>query len=236
MGSIVKLLTLLIPHFFDTEKSFPIQFTDGLAIGASFANLSLTGVDGSGSSSSSNLSFWTLLQSRGGLATLSILCHEIPHELGDFAILVKQGFSKQQAILAQFGTALAAMVGTGVGLGLQDYAGGDQLILITAGGFVYLAAVTIIPDILDDHGGRRTVQFRLGQLLCFAIGIGFMYGVSMLEEMDPHGHHHHHGHLDHVDLVVAAATHHHGHDHHDMDHHHDHHQHHDHHDHSHGEL
>lgn len=102
------------------------NFTDGLAIGASFAFESVE-----------DLSVATLLASRGGLATLSILCHEIPHELGDFAILVKNGFSKNQAIMAQFGTAMTAMLGTIVGLFLHDLAG-ESLLFITAGGFVYL--------------------------------------------------------------------------------------------------
>lgn len=194
------------------------------------------------------------MQSRGGLATLSILCHEVPHELGDFAVLVRQGFSKRQAIAAQFGTAVAAMVGTAVGLGLQDYAGGDRLVLVTAGGFVYLAAVTILPDVLESHGGhhdnggggaRPTWRFRLGQLLCFFIGIAFMHAVSLLEGMDADGHHHHghHEHHGHHDVVTAHHDEHHGlhdvvTDHHDEIPHHDyqHHDHHDHGNHDHGEL
>jgi hypothetical protein len=188
-----------------------------------------------------------MLRSRGGLATLSILCHEIPHELGDFAILVKHGFSKRQAIMAQFGTALAAMIGTGAGLSLQGYAGGDRLVLVTAGGFLYLAAVTILPDLLDDHGGGhggggggggrlRTLRFRSGQLLCFAVGIGFMYAVSMLEGMDQGGHHgHSHGHHEHREALVVMTDHHDHHHHDEMTDHHDHremmdhHEHHDHH-------
>jgi zinc transporter 7 len=167
-----------------------------------------------------------MVKSRGGLATLSILFHEIPHELGDFAILVKQGYSKRQAIYLQFATAIAAMVGTSVGLGAADIAG-DSLIFVTAGGFVYLAAVNILPDILDE---KRSLQFRLVQLLFFAIGIGFLYAVSLLEEMEDSGHHgHNHGHHEHHEgkemmQDKEESVHHYSHDHHGH-HHHDHHDH-----------
>lgn len=142
------------------------NFTDGLAIGASFASVS----DEQAS----------VLSSRGGLATLSILFHEIPHELGDFAILVKNGMSKNQAIVLQFGTAIAAMIGTVVGILLQGFAG-ESLIFMTSGGFVYLAAVNILPEILDEDSS--TFRFRLLQVLSFAAGIAFMFSVTILEEM-----------------------------------------------------
>lgn len=159
------------------------NFTDGLAIGASFSVAAAR---------HPNASFSALMKSRGGLATLSILFHEIPHELGDFAILVKNGYSKRQAILAQFGTALAAMLGTIVGLVLQDVVvGSESLLFFTAGGFVYLAACTIIPEILEEES---SFKFRMAQILAFALGIAFLYAVSLLEEMDEHGHGHSHGH------------------------------------------
>lgn len=140
------------------------NFTDGLAIGASFASVA-----------DEKSSVMSLLKSRGGLATLSILFHEIPHELGDFAILVKSGMSKNQAILCQFGTAVAAMFGTLVGILLQGFAG-DSLIFITAGGFVYLACVNILPEMLDDST-FSSLKYRTLQLLCFAAGVGFLWYV-----------------------------------------------------------
>lgn len=156
------------------------NFTDGLAIGASF-------------SVSDDRSVVSLLKSRGGLATVSIMFHEIPHELGDFAVLVKNGFSKKQAILVQFGTAVAAMAGTGAGLVLEEFAG-ETLIFITAGGFIYLAACTIIPEILSEK--RASFHFRLMQLVFFGAGIAFLYAVSLLESMggEHGGHSHSHGH------------------------------------------
>ena len=47
---------------------------------------------------------------------ISVIFHEIPHEIGDFTILVQNGLSKQEAIKAQFLTAIAAFGGTAVGL------------------------------------------------------------------------------------------------------------------------
>ena len=187
------------------------NFTDGLAIGASFA---IQGHD-------EHSSFASLLTSRGGLATLSILFHEIPHELGDFAILVKSGMSKKRAIMAQFGTAVAAMIGTFVGLFLQGWvtAGDESLIFLTAGGFIYLATVTILPDVLDEG---TSLQFRLAQLTCFATGVAFLYAVTLLESGDghghgahghSHGHHHHEKHPEDHDSHLDAHDHDHQHSH-----------------------
>ena len=67
------------------------NFTDGIALGASFSSTASKGL--------------------GTAALLSVLFHEIPHELSDFTILVESGLSKWQAIQAQFLTALAAFIG-----------------------------------------------------------------------------------------------------------------------------
>jgi zinc transporter ZupT len=137
----------------------------------------------------------------------------LQHELGDFAILVKNGLSKTQAILCQFGTAVAAMIGTIVGLFLQSFAG-DSLILMTAGGFIYLAAVSILPEILEDSSA--TLKFRMLQLLCFGAGIAFLYSTTILEEMSghhSHGHHDHHS--EHGNHHDEAHHHHESHDHQD---------------------
>lgn len=66
------------------------NFTDGLAIGASF----LVG------------------RNVGLVTTMSILVHEIPHEVGDFAMLVRSGFPRAKAMSLQLLTALGAFSGT----------------------------------------------------------------------------------------------------------------------------
>jgi len=150
------------------------NFTDGLAIGASFASSSASG------------SIQSMLISRGGVATVSIFFHEIPHELGDYCILLKGGFSKNQAIVAQFGTAVAAMIGTVVGVYAVESWGG--IVYVTAGGFVYLAAVNLLPEVLEHASSRM----RVAQLMAFLIGIAFLYAVHFLEEHDGDDHHHKH--------------------------------------------
>jgi hypothetical protein len=139
-------------------------------------------------------------------------------------------------------TAVAALIGTGAGLVVHDYAG-DQLIFVTAGGFIYLACVTILPDVLDESTTNRkrpnSNGFRVAVVVAFGLGIAFLYVVSLLEELDESGHvhshsHHSHGHDHHVTDKESRYDHHHSHhdiahdhavdhDHHDHDyHHHDH--------------
>ena len=182
------------------------NFTDGLTIGASYA---------AASSTPSN-SWVQVLLSKGGLATMSVLFHEIPHELGDYAILLHAGMTKYQAIKAQFGTALAALLGTMIGfsLGSVSTTYQDAMIAFTSGGFLYISCVTLLPDILEratpppstmELQKRKSYwKIKLSSIASFVIGIAFMYTVACMEE---NGHGHHHGHQ-------------HGHDHHRHHHHH----------------
>src|SRR3569833_2459679 len=57
----------------------------------------------------------------GATTTVAVFFHEIPHEVGDFALLVQSGFSKRQAILAQFVTALGAITGVLIGIAVQEF-------------------------------------------------------------------------------------------------------------------
>lgn len=136
------------------------NFTDGLAIGATF---------GSGHSLA--------------LATfLSVFFHEIPHELGDVSILIESGFTKTQAIYAQFGTAVAAFLGTAMGLCAQRNAALETLLLsVTCGGFVYIATVSIVPLLLAKRG---TLFQSCVEIVAFSLGVGMMYVVALLEELE----------------------------------------------------
>ena len=129
-------------------------------------------------------SAFSLLKSKGGLASISVFLHEIPHELGDFATLVRAGLTRNVAIGAQFLTAIAAFLGTAVGLyggQIIEGLGHDVLLPFTAGGFLYLACVTILPDVIETEA---SLPMRMLQICSLLVGIGFMYGVLLAEEWE----------------------------------------------------
>ncbi|KAI4242225.1 MAG: hypothetical protein L6R42_011065, partial [Xanthoria sp. 1 TBL-2021] len=56
----------------------------------------------------------------GATTTVAVFFHEIPHEVGDFALLIQSGFSKKRAMGAQFVTAAGAFLGTCLGIAVQE--------------------------------------------------------------------------------------------------------------------
>ena len=168
------------------------NFTDGLAIGATFAASQIPQQP-----IGTITTAFALLKSRGGLASISVLLHEIPHELGDFATLVNAGLSRNAAIGLQFLTAVAAFLGTALGLfssHIIEGLGHDVLLPFTAGGFVYLACATILPEILETDASAGV---RVLQVASFGMGVLLMYFVAELEEMEEKasGESHHRGHV-----------------------------------------
>ncbi|KAM6129470.1 zinc transporter ZIP10 isoform 2-T2 [Pterocles gutturalis] len=134
------------------------NFSDGLAIGAAFS-AGLT----------------------GGISTsIAVFCHELPHELGDFAVLLKAGMTVKQAIVYNLLSAMMAYVGMLIGTAVGQYANNITLWIfaITAGMFLYVALVDMLPEMLhgdgdnEEHGYCPVGQFvlqNLGLLLGFAI-------------------------------------------------------------------
>ena len=132
------------------------NFTDGLAIAASF-----------------RASFEV------GLSTsLAVLIHEIPHEIGDFGILLQSGFSINKAIQAQLITACGALMGCFFGLLLADLNDSTTWILpITAGGFIYIALVNVIPSLMEETNVKQSIYETIAML----IGVAFMVLISLFE-------------------------------------------------------
>jgi zinc and cadmium transporter len=108
----------------------------------------------------------------GVATTLAVICHEIPHELGNFAVLVYGGFSKFKALAFNFLTVLTAFVGALIGFFMTEKAShfSNFILPITAGGFIYIASSDLIPEIhKEERPKRSTLAF-----LAFLLGIIFM--------------------------------------------------------------
>jgi zinc and cadmium transporter len=109
----------------------------------------------------------------GIAAAVAIAFHEIPQEIADFGVLVYAGFSKKKALLMNFGVALATVVGGVVGYFIASQATdiANGLLPFAAGGFIYIAATDLVPEIKKETALRKSVV----TLLVFILGIVLMY-------------------------------------------------------------
>ena len=116
----------------------------------------------------------------GAGTTIAVLFHEIPQELGDFGILIHSGLSVRQAVLLNLASASVAILGAVAVLLLGTVSGPVitmLLIPVTAGGFVYIAAADLIPELQHDRTGRAL----LVQVGLISLGMGVMGLLSVLE-------------------------------------------------------
>ncbi|RNA44831.1 zinc transporter ZIP4 [Brachionus plicatilis] len=135
------------------------NFADGLAVGASFAQ-------------SLNLGIST---------SIAVVCHEIPHELGTYAVLMKSGFSFWQALIFNLITALSCLIGFYVGVSVSDEEEARKWIFtITAGMFLYIALVDLLPSVMTSKKWNWVV-FGLCNL-AMILGFIFMFLLAIFEE------------------------------------------------------
>lgn len=111
------------------------NFTDGMAIGAAFSN---------------NIA--------GGFSTaIAVFCHELPHELGDFAVLLKAGMSARQAVFYNILSSVLSFFGMVAGVILGDTPEASAWIFAAAAGmFLYIALVDMVsPCLLHEVDSIR---------------------------------------------------------------------------------
>ncbi|KAM8813966.1 zinc transporter ZIP13 isoform 3-T4 [Rhynchonycteris naso] len=136
------------------------NFTHGLAVAASFLVSKKVGL----------------------LTTMAILLHEIPHEVGDFAILLRAGFDRWSAAKLQLSTALGGLLGACFAICTQSPKGVEETVAwilpFTSGGFLYIALVNVLPDLLEEDDPWRSLQ----QVLLLCAGIVLMVLFSLFVE------------------------------------------------------
>jgi zinc and cadmium transporter len=129
------------------------NFLDGVLIAASFATGGGLGI----------------------ISTLAIALHEIPQEIGDFGVLLHSGYNKRKALILNVLVSLTAVLGGILGyfashtmITLANY-----LVPVAAGGFLYISAADLIPELKHETSTKRTISmvatFLLGVLIMFLV-------------------------------------------------------------------
>lgn len=134
------------------------NYIDGLLIGAS----------------------WLVSPALGITTTMAVLLHEIPQELGDFGILIHSGLTIRQAALVNVASAAVAVLGTTTAViagAIAHQRVTELLVPLTAGGFVYIAAADLIPELQHDRSLRALVT----QTALIALGIGVMALLTLVD-------------------------------------------------------
>jgi zinc and cadmium transporter len=114
----------------------------------------------------------------GFVTTFAVAAHEIPHRVGDFAILVHAGFSRLRALFLNLATGIASVIGAVAAyyglrqaMGVLPYA----LAFATAG-FLYIAVAGLIPGLHRRSDPRTSVT----QVILISLGIAVIVAAERL--------------------------------------------------------
>lgn len=142
------------------------NISDGLAIGAVFSEGGPSGIS-------------------GGISTsIAVFCHELPHELGDFAVLLKAGMSVKMALVANFLSALSCFIGLFIGIEVGQQGEVRLWFFAIAGGiFLYVALVDMLPHLIHSKTLKEEplVTFLL-QNVGLLVGFGILLIIALYEE------------------------------------------------------
>jgi len=121
------------------------NFLDGIIIAASFLiNLQL-----------------------GIASSLAIALHEIPQEIGDFAVLIHGGLSKFKALLFNFLSAFFAVIGGVLGFvflsSIQRYV--PYVVALAGGGFLYIASTDLFPKLHEEKNYLKIIMQSIALIL-----------------------------------------------------------------------
>jgi zinc and cadmium transporter len=160
LGEVASPAAVKRPHLvvMNTFGDAIHNFVDGVLIGSSYLAGPTIGVS----------------------TTIAVLLHELPQELGDFAVLVHSGTPVRRAIWINLGTASIAILGTIVALLAAAVARETIIALlppIAAGGFIYIACADLIPELQRD----RSLRGVTAQIGAIAFGIAVMGLLTLLE-------------------------------------------------------
>ncbi len=105
----------------------------------------------------------------GVVTSLAVAAHEIPQEVGDFAILLESGYSRMKALLFNLLSSLATMVG-GV---IAYFSLGEiheqlpYILALAASSFIYIAVADLIPSLHQ----KTTAKAGFQQIVLILLGV-----------------------------------------------------------------
>jgi zinc and cadmium transporter len=108
----------------------------------------------------------------GWLTALAIALHEIPHRMGDYALFVHLRVPGRKALGMAVAAGAPSLLGVAaVGLVGLDHAGRiGWLLPVSAGSFLYIALVNLLPEIRPERAAGRLA----GQLACLMLGVALV--------------------------------------------------------------
>ena len=109
----------------------------------------------------------------GIVTALAVAAHEIPQEIGDFAILLNSGFKRGRALFFNILASMATLVGAVIAYySLQSMQSALPYILaIAASSFIYIAVADLIPGLHKRTELRETIQ----QITLIVLGVVTIY-------------------------------------------------------------
>ena len=115
----------------------------------------------------------------GVATTLAVILHEIPQEIGDFAVLLHSGYTKSRALWLNFMSALCAVLGLLVAflLGEIGRVFTTWILPVAAGGFIYVAVADLIPELQKTKETKHSIL----QILAVITGVLAMVALAYLE-------------------------------------------------------
>ena len=109
----------------------------------------------------------------GIVTSVAVAAHEIPQEVGDFAVLLHSGFSRSRAFIYNVLTSLTTVIG-----GVLSYfalqpmqAALPYILAVAASSFIYIAVADLIPTLHQRVEGKAALQ----QVVLIAAGILLIY-------------------------------------------------------------
>ena len=158
-------------HNLDSSKSIMVflgdafhNLIDGVAIGSAYSSSLLDGLS----------------------TSVAVALHEVPHEIGDFVVLVNNGIETNLVFKYAIISNILSLIGVGIGLFIGTSAMDSNYVLcVAAGCFMYVAMINMLPNAFVastyDRRDRDTLAESLCHLLGLTVGMGIMALIAFHE-------------------------------------------------------